>query len=256
MFAALGLEEHSAFAGRLAKELKYAARKHLINLDTLCAKYRCQTAQAMAIYYKVFDYAEAKEAFKVLLEIIDECGGRIDCGALGLRVIFHTLTRFGKSDLALSMITRPEFPSYGYMIKHGATTLWELFNPIECVQSSCNHHFFGDIINWFIKSLAGIQFNPQNDDINYTVISPDFINGMDFAKCSLLTPCGWVRSEWERKPDGNIKLKVSIPEGMRAELLLNGWQNEKGFTCQPLTGENEITLYPYSYHNSLRVYAK
>ena len=55
----------------------------------------------------------------MLLALIENNGGSFDCGIFGLCVIFHVLSRFEWSDLAFNMITKPEFPSYGYPIAYG-----------------------------------------------------------------------------------------------------------------------------------------
>ena len=83
----------------------------------------------MAIYYNIFEPAERKAAFEQLINLIEEQEYHLDVGVLGGRVLFHVLTEFGYSDLAFSMITRPDYPSYGNWIARGATTLWEVFQP-------------------------------------------------------------------------------------------------------------------------------
>ena len=83
----------------------------------------------MAIYYNIFEPAERKAAFEQLINLIEEKEYHLDVGVLGGRVLFHVLTDFGYSDLAFSMITRPDYPSYGNWIARGATTLWEVFQP-------------------------------------------------------------------------------------------------------------------------------
>ena len=128
------MEKEALYAETLYTELREAARGHLINLSTKTAIYREQTAQAMAIYYGLFDESEKAEAVGVLLTLIEEKGGSFDCGILGMRALFHVLSDFGYTDLALNMIIKPEFPSYGYWIAHGATTLWEL-RAILCFHS-------------------------------------------------------------------------------------------------------------------------
>lgn len=88
----------------------------------------------------------------------------LDVGVLGGRVLFHVLTDFGYSDLAFSMITRPDYPSYGNWIARGATTLWEVFQPEGSDRiGSLNHHFWGDISSWFTQALSGIRMAPHGD---------------------------------------------------------------------------------------------
>jgi len=243
MFEKIGRSLQSEFARTLEAELKASARKYLIDEHTMTAVYRTQTAQAMAIHYGLFKKEECKQAVDVLVDIINENNDFIDCGLAGLRVIFHVLSDYGYADLALKMITRPEYPSYGYRIKNGATSLWETFYPIDSAQSSCNHHFFGDILSWFIKGLGGINVNPYDENINSVIISPRFAKTLDFAKATQIMPAGCIKSEWRRE-DEKINFKIEIPEGTEAEMRLeSGWQNEDGFSCFKLnSGINDICV--------------
>ena len=67
---------------------------------------RCQTSQAMAIFYSLFDEGEKPEAFRRLLTFIHEQGDHMDVGVLGGRVLFHVLSAYGYSDLAYKMCIR------------------------------------------------------------------------------------------------------------------------------------------------------
>jgi alpha-L-rhamnosidase len=251
-----GNAEDAAEARHLHDTLRASVRRHLLNLDTMSAVDRVQTAQAMAIHYGLFEPAEARQAFDVLLELIENNGGSFDCGILGMRVIFHVLSRFGRSDLAFRMITKKDFPSYGYLIAHGATTLWELMSSIERVQSSCNHHFFGDVASWFIQYVGGIRQNPFGEDVNEVHIAPSFIDALDHAAASLETPTGVVRSSWRRDGE-DILLDVEIPDGMRGELrLMPGWKTDEGYTSLTLDGKKQIRIFPADKPDILRRFAK
>lgn len=105
-----------------------------------------------------------ERAFKVLMDIIREDNNNFTCGFLGIRVIFHVLAQFGEADLAYEMITKPDFPSYGYWVKKGETTLLENFKEYdEYFDASKNHHFFGDVVSRFMKQLAGINVESANE---------------------------------------------------------------------------------------------
>ena len=164
------------------------------------------------------------------MDIIHANGDHIYCGVLGLRVIFHVLSDFGYTDLAYKMITRPEFPSYGYMMRLYDSSLWESFVPDEGMPASRNHHFLGDIISWFMKNLAGININPYANNASEVRFSPKFIDALDSAKGSHTTDMGKIIAEWHRDGE-DILYTVTVPEGMYAELTLEpGWQTEDGFT--------------------------
>ena len=242
MFEAIGFDAEAQYAKNISAKLRLAGRKHLVDPVTMTTFDRCQTTQAMAIYYGLFDDCEKGMAFDVLLRLIHNNGDFFDCGILGMRVLFHVLSEFGHTDLALHMITRAEFPSYGYWINNGATTFWELFSPIEQMQSSCNHHFFGDVLSWFIKNLAGICHNPYDDNVNFVVIAPHFPSTLDYATASVKIPAGTVKCSWKREGDFII-LDTDIPEGTEAVLRLDDtWQTENGFGQIKLYGESQIKI--------------
>jgi alpha-L-rhamnosidase len=147
----------------------------------------------------------------------------MDVGVLGARVLFHVLAEFGYGDLALRMIKGPEFPSYGYWLACGATSLWENFFPGD-VADSRNHHFWGDISNYFIRQLAGIRLDPAGGDVGRLDIVPRFVQSLDHAEGWHIAPAGEIRSAWVREGD-LIRLTLQIPEGMKGRIL-----PEPGFT--------------------------
>ena len=224
MFDAVGMTAERDYATAIASGFRVAIREKLIDFDTMIADGNCQTSQAMCIYYGVFSDEESDTAFNRLLEMIHSADDHIDLGVLGARVIFHVLSRFGYSDLALKMITRPDYPSYGNWLERGATTLWEDFHPDGA--SSMNHHFWGDISAWFIKCLAGIHFNPHGNDVTRVDIRPSFVQSLDFAQGYYTAPSGKISSSWKR--DGErIILNLEIPSDLKATVYL-----EKGYAFE------------------------
>ena len=217
MLSAIGMDAESKYAANEAKTYKEAIRAHLIDYSTMNVRGNCQTCQAMGLFYGIFEPDEEEKAFENLLGFICACDDHFDVGVLGGRVIFHVLSKFGYSDLAFKMITREDFPSYGNWIARGATTLWETFYA-EGV-ASMNHHFWGDISAWFIKSISGIKLNPNKNNVNEVEISPSFIGSLDYATAYHIAPAGEIVSTWRREGD-DIILTLAIPCGMDATLIL------------------------------------
>ncbi|MBQ7725602.1 MAG: family 78 glycoside hydrolase catalytic domain [Clostridia bacterium] len=217
LFDAVGLREECAYAKDLATRLKRSFREHLIDFSTMTVSGECQTCQAMGLYYGLFHEEEQQQAFAVLLRLIHENQDHMDVGVLGGRVIFHVLTAFGQSELAYWMIARPDYPSYGNWIERGATTLWENFAP-DSVDSP-NHHFWGDISAWFIKTVSGIVYNPTRKDWHLVEIKPHFLSALDRAEGFYTSPFGEIRSSWEREDD-TVLITVQLPENMKARVTL------------------------------------
>ena len=206
MFRAVGFNNEAVFAENIYKDMRNAIRSNLLNKDTMCILGNCQTSQAMGLYYGVFEKNEEKQAFEMLKEFIHLNGDRFDCGFLGLRVLFHVLSKYGDAELAYKMLTQKGYPSYRHLIDVGETTLPEQFMPDGVSCGSHNHHFLGDIANWFMTEIAGIHIiNCEN-----IKIKPNFINSIKYAEASYDLPKGKVSVFWERK-DGQIFVRIKSP---------------------------------------------
>ena len=219
IFSELRLWLQKEFCEKLYAEIRTAVRKYLIDWGSFTAAGRCQTSQAMAIYYNVFDEAEKKEAFKVLLKIIERSDDHIDFGILGAKVLFRVLADYGEAELAYKMITRPDYPSYGHFIEQGLTALPECFFKDGARPDSLNHHMFGDISAWFIEYIAGIRPNPYRKDANEILLAPCFIKKLTYTTAFYDTPDGRISVKWERTPLG-IKLRVDKNDDIHGEIRL------------------------------------
>jgi len=241
MFEEVCMTDKAEFAKKIADEFRTAIRKNLIDFGTMTAAGNCQTSQAMSIFYGVFTEAESTIAVERLVEFINEKDGHFDVGVLGARVIFHVLSKYGYSDLAFKMITRLDFPSYAYWIVRGATTLWEDHFP-DRIRGSMNHHFWGDISAWFIKCLAGIEFNPNCNDILRVDFAPSFVNDLDFAQGYYEAPAGKIVSYWKREGD-KIILKFELPDKMRGFVALkDGYTFEDETTFKSISSSCEFVV--------------
>ncbi len=217
MLSAIGREEDAAFAREQSARYRADFRAHLLDLDSATVSGETQSGQAMALYYGLLEQSEEQKAFDKLLSLIHDKDDHMGVGVLGGRVIFHVLTKFGYSELALKMIVREDYPSYGNWIKRGATTLWENFLPDRV--DSKNHHFWGDISAWFIKRIVGICLNPDGHDVNCVCIAPHFLTTLDHASAHHIAPAGKIEVSWKRTADG-IELCIDTPAEMETRLEL------------------------------------
>ncbi len=242
VFSVLGMCARADRAAEAAGKLYAAAREHLVDAHACTVLGDTQTAQALGLYHGLFTPEEGPAAVAHLLALIEAANGTFDCGILGLRVLFHVLSAHGHADLAFKLITQETFPSYGYMIACGATTLWETFHRIEGTSPSLNHHFFGDILSWFLQNAVGIRVNPHRRDPNELRVSPTLVDTLAHARGSYGAPAGEVTVAWERRGEGLV-LSYSVPAGVTAELCVEGWETRDGRATAPLVGEGRIELH-------------
>lgn len=219
IFDLLGMTQEKEYALKLYSEVRNAVRKQCIDFDALHIDNDCQTGFAMAIYYGILNDDEKPLFFEKLVKMIHENDDFIDFGLLGSRTLFHVLSEFGESELAYKMICRREWPSYGWFIDAGFTSLPEDFQMPGKRIDSLNHHFMGDISNWFISRVAGLRYNPGVTDTKDLVIQPAFISSLTHAEAYYESPCGRIDVSW-RRDGGTVKVEAKFPEEINASLVL------------------------------------
>ena len=243
IFGLLGQKERETAARAFAGELRSAIRKKYIRDEQGLAESGSQSAQALAVYYKLFDSAYAeKKAIGRLLDVIHESGDHLDVGLLGARVLFHVLGAAGEAELAYKMITRPDYPSYGHFIEAGLTAIPESFEvgyELPGCGSAC-HHMYADIKGWFITDVAGLDWQGC-ETAPQVRIRPAFIEKLSFAEASFISPFGEVFVRWQREGE-KIRLTVRLPEGVTAACDIPfAWENESPL---PETGCSETVFIP------------
>jgi alpha-L-rhamnosidase len=125
---------------------------------------------------------------------------------------------FGHTEVAYRIATQESYPSYGYMIKEGATTLWERWEKLEgSGMNSHNHIMLGTVDTFFFKYIAGISsVEPCWKKIK---IKPFIPIDLKYASASLNTPIGYLHNSWE-KMNNSLKINIHIPVGSTSEVWL------------------------------------
>ncbi|MFQ8826522.1 MAG: alpha-L-rhamnosidase C-terminal domain-containing protein [Alistipes sp.] len=116
-------------------------------------------------------------------------------------------------DLAYTIATNRTYPSWGYMIDKGATTIWELWNgdTADPAMNSGNHvMLLGDLLTWYYENLAGIKSDPAAPGFKHVVMAPYFPDGLDWVDAATESPYGPIASRWSRDGQG-LSWKVEIP---------------------------------------------
>ncbi len=181
--------------------------------------------QGANVFPLAFDMVPKKfidGVFKTLannIEVTTE--GHFDTGMMGTPYLLEVLTKYGRSDLAYTIMNRKDFPSFGYNIERGATTLWETWTGNE----SHSHPMFGSVTAWFYQGLGGIHPDPEEPGFKHIIIKPNPVDELDFANTTYSSVYGDIQSNWELN-NGDFKLKVSIPPNTTATVYIPGNQEE------------------------------
>lgn len=132
-----------------------------------------QTSLAMAITSGALTADEQAQAHTDLLALLNARNCRFKVGVIGAKHLFDALTMFGNTDVAVKSIVGPDYPSYGYLLANGATTLWESFYKLRADGAmqrsngqkldSLNHHFWGSVVGWFYRVIGGLDVRSANE---------------------------------------------------------------------------------------------
>ena len=193
-----------------------------------------QSAHALALFADLIPEERRAETGKRLAEMIAENGNRMATGFLGTRPLLPVLSASGQHDLATFLLQSREFPSWGYEIANGATTIWErwdsytkedAFGRHNAAMNSFSHYAFGAVCEWMFATVAGIR--SDGPGFERIIIRPTppaagsnaMHEAIDWVKASYDSIRGPIRSEWTIRGD-KFQLHVSIPANTTAKVYL------------------------------------
>jgi alpha-L-rhamnosidase len=151
-----------------------------------------------------------------LIENIHQRQGHLSTGFVGILPLMHGLTEFGYADLAYTISTQEDSPSWLYMLKDGGTTIWEYWNDVA---NRNNSSLGGPFSSWCYLALGGIRLAPDVPAFKKIIIKPEVVGDLTWVKASHKSIYGRIVSEWERK-DGRLTLNVTIPANTTATVYV------------------------------------
>ncbi len=223
----LGEKKDAKRYSELSENIAYAFNEKFFNPETNLygTDEPYQTYQLLALSFGLVPADRHAEVLQTVCEDIRKNrNGHFNTGILGTKQLWSELVNSGHGDLAYSAVTQKTYPSYGYWLKNGATTLWERWSG----ENSHNHQMFGSVNEFFYKYLAGIR--PPTEEgtdrgYKYIRIKPFIPEGLLSVKAYLQTMNGRLSSAWENQ-DGFFKLTVTIPTNTTGEICIPLFKNK------------------------------
>jgi len=217
----LGRTEEAKAYGQWADRVRKKIREKYY--DAKIGRYATgtQTADTLALFLNIPGPEERGRVLDNLrADILYEHDTHLTTGIMGAKFILEVLTRYGSSDLAYELAGQRTYPSWGYMVDNGATTLWEIWqNKTGPSMNSHNHPMFGSVGAWFYKALAGIEQAADSAGFERIRIAPQVVRDLTHASGSIRTLRGPVAVDWARSDKG-LKMDVVIPVGSRADVVI------------------------------------
>ena len=138
----------------------------------------------------------------------------LDTGIFGTDLVSKVLFANGYSDESIEFLSRDEYPSFGFMLKNGATTLWEEWKDPR----SMSHPMFGSVVKYMFYCILGIR-RAESCGFDSVIIEPKTNEATGDVSGYITTENGEIYVSVDRK---NNVLKVKIPDGIKAEIIFDG----------------------------------
>jgi alpha-L-rhamnosidase len=217
----------------LFEQIKAAFNKAYVAPDGRI-KGNTQTCYVLALAFQLLPPEKRPLASQYLLDDIKAHDGRLSTGFVGTSLVMPTLSRFGQTPAAYELVQSEKFPSWGFTIKHGATSIWERWDgwtPEKGFQdpgmNSFAHYAFGAVGQWLFQSMAGID--TQEPGFQQILLKPQpnlslpasSEKDIAWVKAKYRSLHGEIAVAWKKDAKaGELLLDVTVPANTTAKLLL------------------------------------
>ncbi len=210
----LGKPDDASEYSQLAERMLAAFNKTYLNSDGDKYSNGSDTSSVLPLaFLMVPDDDRQKVADALLRKIEDMDHNHLGTGLVGGQSLMQTLTDIGHPAVAYEIASQRTYPSWGYMITHGATTIWELWNgdTANPAMNSGNHLMLvGDLITWMYEDLAGIRPDSVAPAFKHIIMRPHPVGDLTFVRASYDAPYGKIVSDWKVE-DGRFTWSITVP---------------------------------------------
>jgi alpha-L-rhamnosidase len=213
----LGKENDAVEYARLAD--RSAAAFHAKHFDDAIHQYGpgTQTSNLLPLVFGITPDDRRQAVADRVFEDVKNRDFHLSTGFLGVSHLLPALSQYGYHDAAYRVVSKKTYPSLGYMIEKGATTIWERWNSDKegPGMNSRNHFAFGAMAQWFFEGLAGINVDPSAPGFKKIIIQPKPAGDLTWVKATYPSMFGEISVEW-RLDRGAFLLNLQIPPNTSA----------------------------------------
>jgi alpha-L-rhamnosidase len=222
MSEAIGARNDQARLRAVSTRVREAFVKEFVKADGTVGN-DTQAGYFLALSFGLLSGNAKRLATDKLEAAIRRQGVALTTGMLGTQFSLDVLADSGLTSLAYDLLLRSAFPSWGYMLRHGATTLWEGWSgedqeggtPIKLSQ---NHFLLGSICGFLFRRVAGIDaMTPGFESI---IVRPVLDPRVKQGGGGYQSVVGKISTDWTQHPDGSLSLDVEIPANASAHVYL------------------------------------
>jgi alpha-L-rhamnosidase len=220
MAQAVGKLEEANRYRALLETLKAAFNAAFVKADGTVGN-GSQTSYILAIRFGLLPEPLRLEAGKRLAADIARRGGKLSTGFLGTPYILDALAETGQERTAIDLLLQRGFPSWGYMVTQGATTMWERWNSDQgdAGMNSRNHYAFGAIGGFLFRRIAGIE--AAEPGFRRVRIAPIVDPRLKSGGATYRSIAGTITTDWRVRGPA-AELTIELPSNVRGELVVPG----------------------------------
>jgi alpha-L-rhamnosidase len=189
-----------------------------------------QTGYVLALHMNLVPENLRAAAAQKLVNKIEANHGLLGTGFLGTPYLLEELTKAGHARLAYKLLLNTEYPSWGYLVGHGATTMWERWNGDQMKDdpsmNSYNHYAYGAVADWIYRYAAGVDATPLDAGYHTVVLHPVFDARLGSVNFDYASSYGAVHSAWTVKGT-SAEWHVTIPANTTGWLSLTAGEAAK-----------------------------
>lgn len=183
-----------------------------------------QTGYVLALHMNLLPDNLRAAAAKRLADKIEQNHGLLATGFLGTPYLLEELAKAGYSKLAYKLLLNTQYPSWGYMVEHGATTTWERWNGDQMrddpSMNSYNHYAYGAVADWIYRYAAGIDATPLDAGFHTIVLRPIFDTRLGKIAFDYESSYGTIHSDWTAT-ESTAEWHINLPANTVGWLPLN-----------------------------------
>lgn len=203
----------------LAHRIRNAINKKFLNTETGIYCSGSQTELATPLYWGVVPEKLRAKVAENLYKKVEEDDFHIDTGILGAKALLNALSENGYAEAAYKIASQETYPSWGWWIVNGATSLYENWNIDAENDISMNHIMFGDINAWMYRALGGLFPDEDQAGFKHIQLRPNFVKDLKQFEAKHTSPYGEIVSSWKRT-NKQILYHLVIPANSSATLHL------------------------------------
>ena len=179
-----------------------------------------QTSYVLALRFDLVPAERRRIAGEHLAADIRGRGMKLSTGFLGTPYLLDVLVDVGQADVAVSLLLQAAYPSWGYMLAKGATTMWERWNGDvgDIGMNSYNHYAFGAVVGFMYRRLAGIA--PSAPGFRRIEIDPLYDTRIGPVQARYDACVGRITTKVSGDAQGLARLEVDIPPNCVAQVHL------------------------------------